>query len=110
MSEIFVQQVTNIRPAQRRPSTDRGVLEEDEIGSYTTCGACEEECPLFIEYIGKIVDLRRGLVDEGMVPQSLQKLLRFFEKSGNPFGEMEKKRGDWIKDLHEDINVKILGK
>jgi Fe-S oxidoreductase len=86
------------------------VLEEDEIWSCTTCGACEEECPLFIEYIDKIVDLRRGLVDEGMVPQSLQKPLRALEKRGNPYGKMEKKRAAWTKDLPEDFTVKILRK
>jgi Fe-S oxidoreductase len=86
------------------------VLEEDEIWSCTTCGACEQECPLFIEYIDKIVDLRRGLVDEGMVPQSLQKPLRAIEKRGNPYGKMEKKRADWTKDLPVDFHVKILGK
>jgi len=85
------------------------VLEEDEIWSCTTCGACEQECPIFIEYIDKIVDLRRGMVDEGVVPQSLQKPLRAIEKRGNPYGKMEKKRGDWTKDLPEDFNVKILG-
>ncbi|UCD33332.1 MAG: (Fe-S)-binding protein [Desulfobacterales bacterium] len=84
------------------------VLEEDEIWSCTTCGACEEECPLLIEYIDKIVDLRRGMVEDGIVPQSLQKPLRALEKRGNPYGIMEKKRIDWIKDLPEEINVKIL--
>ena len=47
-----------------------GVYEADEIWSCTTCGACEQECPLGIEYIDKIVDLRRGMVDDGAVPQS----------------------------------------
>jgi Fe-S oxidoreductase len=63
-----------------------------------------------IEYIDKIVDLRRGMVDEGMVPQSLQKPLNALEKRGNPYGKMEKKRADWTKDLTEDWNVKILKK
>ncbi|CAN2041969.1 dimethylglycine catabolism B [Candidatus Magnetomoraceae bacterium gMMP-15] len=87
-----------------------GVLEEDEIWSCTTCGACEAECPLFIEYIDKIVDLRRGMVDEGMVPQSLQKPLGALEKRGNPYGKMEKKRADWIKPLkkEENFNIKVL--
>lgn len=83
------------------------VLEEDEIWSCTTCGACEEECPLLIEYIDKIVDLRRGMVDEGQVPQSLQKPLGALEKRGNPYGKMEKKRADWSKEM---ATVKILGK
>jgi Fe-S oxidoreductase len=84
------------------------VYSEDEIWSCTTCGACEEECPVTIEYIDKIVDLRRGMVDEGNVPQSMQKPLSALEKRGNPWGKMEKKRGEWTKDLPEDCNVKLF--
>ncbi|HLY16399.1 MAG TPA: (Fe-S)-binding protein [Bryobacteraceae bacterium] len=73
------------------------IYSEDEIWSCTTCGACEAECPLLVEYIDKIVDLRRGLVDDGKVPQSLQKPLKALETRGNPFGKMEKKRADWVK-------------
>jgi Fe-S oxidoreductase len=87
-----------------------GIYSEDEIWSCTTCGACEEVCPIAIEYIDKMVDLRRGMVDEGMVPQSLQKPLRALEKRGNPYGKMEKKRADWTKDLPENVNVKVLEK
>jgi Fe-S oxidoreductase len=87
------------------------VLEEHEIWSCTTCGACEEECPLLIEYIDKIVDLRRGMVDEGMVPQSLQKPLQALEKRGNPFGKIEKKRGDWAREkaFSAEIPVTVIG-
>ena len=74
-----------------------GIYSEDEIWSCTTCGACEEECPLLIEYIDKIVDLRRGMVDDGNVPQSLQKPLKALESRGNPYGKMEKKKADWTK-------------
>jgi Fe-S oxidoreductase len=86
------------------------VYSEDEIWSCTTCGACEAECPLLIEYIDKIVDLRRGLVDSGAVPQSLQKPLKALESRGNPFGKMEKKKADWTKgkDFQEACPVKIL--
>jgi len=86
------------------------IYSEDEIWSCTTCGACEQECPLAIEYIDKMVDLRRGMVDEGMVPQSLQKPMRALEKRGNPWGKMERKRADWTKELDEDVTVKILEK
>jgi len=85
------------------------VYEEDEIWSCTTCGACEEECPLTIEYIDKIVDLRRGMVDEGMVPQSLQKPLSALEKRGNPYGKMEKKRSEWTKEIEAEVPVKLIG-
>ncbi len=87
-----------------------GIYEEDEIWSCTTCGACEEECPLMIEYIDKMVDLRRGMVDEGTVPQSLQKPLMALEKRGNPYGKMEKKRAEWTsaEGFKDEIEVKIL--
>ncbi len=84
------------------------IYSEDEIWSCTTCGACEEECPIFIEYIDKIVDLRRGMVDDGSVPKSLQKALQAIEKRGNPWGKMEKKRADWVNDLPETCTVKML--
>ena len=80
------------------------IYSEDEIWSCTTCGACEEECPLMTEYIDKIVDLRRGLVDDGNVPQSLQKPLKALESRGNPYGKLEKKRAEWAK----PCSVKVL--
>ena len=72
-----------------------GIYSEDEIWSCTTCGACEEECPVGIEYIDKMVDLRRGMVDDGAVPQSLQKPMSALEKRGNPWGKLEKQRAAW---------------
>lgn len=86
------------------------IYSEDEIWSCTTCGACEEECPLLLEYIDKIVDLRRGMVDDGNVPQSLQKPLKALESRGNPYGKMEKKRADWAKTggFQQGCGLKIL--
>jgi len=86
------------------------IYSEDEIWSCTTCGACEEECPLLVEYIDKIVDLRRGMIDDGNVPQSLQKPLKALESRGNPYGKMEKKKADWTKapEFQQTCSVKIL--
>jgi Fe-S oxidoreductase len=86
------------------------IYSEDEIWSCTTCGACEAECPLLVEYIDKIVDLRRGMIDDGNVPQSLQKPLKALESRGNPYGKMEKKKADWTraKDFQQTCNVKIV--
>ena len=83
------------------------IYSEDEIWSCTTCGACEEECPLLIEYIDKIVDLRRGMVDDGNVPKSIQKALKALESRGNPYGKMEKKRADWAKDKEFQQTCKV---
>jgi Fe-S oxidoreductase len=67
---------------------------------------------MLVEYIDKIVDLRRGLVDEGKVPQSLQKPLKALESRGNPYGKMEKKKADWAKapDFETVCSVRTLGK
>jgi Fe-S oxidoreductase len=86
------------------------IYSEDEIWSCTTCGACEEECPLLVEYIDKIVDLRRGMIDDGNVPQSLQKPLKALESRGNPYGKMEKKKADWTKaqEFRQTCDVKVV--
>ncbi|HZU43355.1 MAG TPA: (Fe-S)-binding protein, partial [Terriglobales bacterium] len=86
------------------------IYSEDEIWSCTTCGACEAECPLLVEHIDRIVDLRRGLVDDGKVPQSLQKPLKALESRGNPYGKLEKKKADWTKlaDFQQTCPVEIV--
>ncbi len=86
------------------------IYSEDEVWSCTTCGACERECPLLIEYIDKMVDLRRGMVDDGNVPQSLQKPLKSLESRGNPYGKLEKRRADWTKaaDFQQGCPVKVV--
>ena len=97
------------RPKEGEPLIG-SIYSEDEIWSCTTCGACEEECPLLVEYIDKIVDLRRGMIDDGNVPQSLQKPLKALESRGNPYGKMEKKKADWAKaaEFQQTCSVKIL--
>ena len=97
----------------KKGSQDQGlalignVLEPDEIWSCTTCGACEEECPVFIEYIDKMIDLRRSMVESATIPKDFQDALVRFEKTGNPFGKPPAKRADWVKEL-DDVSVKIL--
>jgi Fe-S oxidoreductase len=86
------------------------IYSEDEIWSCTTCGACEAECPLLVEHIDRIVDLRRGLVDDGNVPQSLQKPFNSLETRGNPFGKAEKKRAEWAREstFAQTCHVRLL--
>jgi len=85
------------------------IITEDEIWACTTCGACEQECPIFIEYIDKIVDMRRYLVEQGQMPQTLQKLLQQIKKKGNAYGGSKSKRAAWTTEL-DDIEVRQLGK
>jgi Fe-S oxidoreductase len=87
------------------------IVTEDELWSCTTCGACEEACPVMIEYVDKIIDMRRYLVDQGDVPTSLQKPLADLEKYGNPYGKPSRLREQWIKSGNgEASGVRVLGK
>jgi Fe-S oxidoreductase len=83
------------------------VIAQEEIWACTTCGACERECPIFIEYIDKIVDMRRYLVEQGEMPQTLQKPLQQISKKGNAYGGTKTKRAAWTKDL-EGVEVREL--
>jgi Fe-S oxidoreductase len=96
--------------SDKRPELVGQVVREEELWACTTCGACEEACPVTIEYIDKIVDMRRFLVDEGRVPTSLQKPLAALEKHGNPYGKMARKRGEWIGKKEEALEVDVLEK
>lgn len=87
-------QPTNTDPARTLVGD---IITEDELWSCTTCGACEEACPVMIEYVDKIVDMRRHLVDQGDVPASLQRPLADLERHGNPYGKPSRSRENWLK-------------
>jgi Fe-S oxidoreductase len=76
------------------------VVEDEVIWSCVTCGACMQECPVNIEHIDHIVDMRRNLVmAESRFPAEAGTLLRNLENSSNPWGMSQAQRGDWAKDL-----------
>lgn len=71
----------------------------------TTCRACEEACPIFIEYVDKIVDMRRHLVlMRGEFAPEAQVALKNIENNSNPWGIGFSSRGEWANDL----NVRTL--
>ena len=72
----------------------------EELWACTTCAACVEACPVTIEHIDKIVDMRRHLtLMEGAAPPEAQRAMTNIERSGNPWGEPRDTRGDWAKEL-----------
>ncbi|MBT6600863.1 MAG: (Fe-S)-binding protein [Nitrospina sp.] len=84
-----------------------GVINDETLWSCTTCGACEEECPVMIEYVNKIVDLRRGLVlMENRYPSEFINVFKSLETQSNPWGFGRNTRSDWAKEL----DVKIWDK
>jgi len=77
-----------------------GVIEEETIWSCTTCRSCEEQCPMFVEHVPKIVDIRRNLVMmESSFPGEAQIAFRGMENNGNPWNINWKSRLEWAKDL-----------
>ena len=77
------------------------VIEPEILWSCTTCRACEEACPVFIEYVQKIVDMRRHLVlMRGEFPAEAQATLRNIENNGNPWGIGFDERANWAKGLN----------
>jgi len=84
-----------------------GVVTEEEIWACTTCGACQEVCPVNIEHIRKIIELRRNLVmAQSKMPESAQLMLRNMQQRGHPWAGIQsmRLRGDWTS----DAEVKIL--
>jgi Fe-S oxidoreductase len=72
----------------------------EELWACTTCAACVEACPVTIEHIDKIVDMRRYLtLMEGSAPPEAQRAMTNIERAGNPWGEPRETRGDWAKEL-----------
>jgi Fe-S oxidoreductase/nitrate reductase gamma subunit len=72
----------------------------EEIWSCTSCRACDEVCPVNIEILDKILDMRRYLsLMESNFPAELGNAYRAMENQGNPWGMNQGERGDWAKDL-----------
>ncbi|KGN31626.1 iron-sulfur-binding reductase [Knoellia sinensis KCTC 19936] len=91
------------------PHGPEAVIDEDVLWSCTTCGACVEQCPVDIEHVDHIVDMRRyQTLIESAFPSELGGLFKNLESKGNPWGMGARARLDWAKDL--PFEVKILGK
>lgn len=94
------------RPARSGPTAGReareiagGVVAEETLWACTTCMACVEVCPVGIEHVPTIVQLRRRLVDTGRMEPSLQLALQNIGQLGNSFGKPSRERTRWTKDL-----------
>lgn len=87
------------------------VIEEDALWACTTCRSCMEHCPVFIEHVDKMVDMRRyKVLMESKFPEELTGAFRGLEKNSNPWGLGYDARADWAKDLDVSIMSEIEGK
>jgi Fe-S oxidoreductase len=83
-----------------------GVIDPDVLWSCTNCGACVEQCPVDIEHIDHIVDMRRyQVMVESEFPGELGVLFKNLENKGNPWGQNAKDRTNWIDEVDFDVPV-----
>jgi Fe-S oxidoreductase len=103
--------VTSSGPAQAtRPlvgtAEQGGVIDPDVLWSCTTCGACVEQCPVDIEHVDHIVDMRRyQVMIESEFPTELGALFKNLENKGNPWGQNARDRLAWTHGLGFEVPV-----
>ncbi|MBI1378892.1 MAG: 4Fe-4S dicluster domain-containing protein [Frankiales bacterium] len=96
------------RPLVGSRESDNAVIDEDVLWSCTTCGACVNQCPVDIEHIDHIVDMRRNRVMiESEFPAELAGLFKNVENNGNPWGMKASLRNAWIEEV--DFDVRVFG-
>lgn len=81
-----------------------GVVSTEEIWDCTTCGACMEQCPVYIEHVPLIVGMRRNLVlEQGEFPAELTGVFNNLERLGSPYQFRPAQRADWTKKLEQPV-------
>ncbi|MFC1903834.1 heterodisulfide reductase-related iron-sulfur binding cluster [Chloroflexota bacterium] len=90
------------------------VVSEDEIWNCTTCYACQEVCPVCVEPMAKVIEMRRNLVlEQASIPETGEGALKSLEARGHPWRGTMLSRTDWaegleIKTLADDSDVDVL--
>jgi len=102
------------KPIEVRPDMLSEVITEEIIWDCTTCRACQEVCPIFVEHVPKIIEMRRNLaMERAQLPEAAQDALKSLNTRFHPFRGTTLTRTDWtegldIKILSEDSDVDIL--
>ncbi|WP_297794642.1 (Fe-S)-binding protein [Mycobacterium sp.] len=83
-----------------------GVIDPDVLWSCVSCGACVEQCPVDIEHVDHIIDMRRyQVMMESEFPSELSVLFKNLESKGNPWGQNASDRTKWIDEVDFDVPV-----
>src|SRR5205085_6721638 len=83
---------------------DGGVIPDETVWACTTCGWCEQACPVFIEHLPRIVDMRRNLVlMESRFPEEAARVVKGMETQGNPWGMGSNRRAEGCADLEVHV-------
>ncbi len=95
---------TLVAPVDPTDPLAGGVIDPDVLWSCTTCGACVEQCPVDIEHVDHVVDMRRyQVLIESAFPSELGGLFRNLESKANPWGMNPRQRLDWAKGLPFEV-------
>lgn len=80
------------------------IVDPEVIWACTTCRACEEQCPVNISYVDKIVGMRRSeYMDKNEFPQDFEKMFQALDVNGNPWNLPAMDRGKWVSDLDFEV-------
>ncbi|UCH43641.1 MAG: 4Fe-4S dicluster domain-containing protein [Dehalococcoidales bacterium] len=99
---------------ESRPDMIDEVITDEVIWDCTTCRACQQACPIYIEHVDKMVDMRRSLaMERSQFPESAQQALQSLNARGHPFRGATATRTEWaeemdVKVLADDSNVDLL--
>jgi Fe-S oxidoreductase/nitrate reductase gamma subunit len=102
----------NASPLTAEPGSGQDLVPDvivpEVLWACTTCGACEQECPVLISYVDKIIDLRRHLVQErGDFPSPLQEAFGSMEVTGSPYGVSSDERLAWAEGLEVPLRADV---
>lgn len=90
------------------PDLVPNVISQEDLWACTTCGACTDQCPVEIEHLDHIVNLRRNqVVVQSQFPKQLASVYKKLETKSNPWGLPAKRRTDWLKNI--DFEIPVLG-
>lgn len=90
---------------------DGGVIEKDSLWTCTTCRSCMDHCPVYVEHIDKIIDMRRyQVLMASQFPGELVAAFKGLERNSNPWGLGHDTRADWIQELDIPIMAEYQGK
>ncbi len=94
---------SNGRNGGRPPTFTGEAIKDTTLWACTTCGACVAECPVLIEHVDAIVDMRRYLLAQQRVDNLLMGALGQLRRYGNSFGKSERQRAVWTKGLEPRV-------
>lgn len=100
------EKAAQLNPAQQAARV--GIIDEDILWSCTNCGACVDQCPVDIEHLDHVANLRRHQVLEAnQYPEKLTTLFRNLETKGNPWGQSPNARETWIDELERETGFRV---